>query len=290
MGTRLPRRCLIAVPLLMSLMWPQGVAAQGGRPGGRPGSGPVARPTAPPPAPRQAAPHPPRTSGTVVFIGGYYYDPFFGPYPWWPRVAYPYWYVPRYDHRAQVRVKATPEEAAVYVDGFYAGIVEDFDGIFERLPVTPGGHEITLYLDGYVTARWRLYLQPGSDLTLRATLERGPAGAASEPPSVAPPVPAPPEGTYSLPRVPARELTKAQPAPASVAGFGTIVVHASPGTATVRIDGDECLSSAPGYCEAYVAPGSHKVEVTLPGHQPFVREVKVQEGKSETLNVTLSGS
>jgi hypothetical protein len=26
----------------------------------------------------------------VVFIGGYFYDPFFGPYPWWPLEAYPY--------------------------------------------------------------------------------------------------------------------------------------------------------------------------------------------------------
>jgi hypothetical protein len=64
-----------------------------------------------------------------VFIGGYFYDPFYGPYPWWPRTAYPYWYFPVYDKRAEVRLRVEPEEAedaAVYVDGFYAGVVDDF--------------------------------------------------------------------------------------------------------------------------------------------------------------------
>src|ERR1700736_7068656 len=32
-----------------------------------------------------------------VFIGGYFYDPFFGPYPWWGPGAYPYPYFPVYD-------------------------------------------------------------------------------------------------------------------------------------------------------------------------------------------------
>src|SRR6266542_229436 len=75
-----------------------------------------------------------------VFIGGYFYDPFFGPYPWWGPGAYAYPYVPVYDDRAQVRVLATPKEAAVYVDGYYAGIVDDFDGMLQSLPLSPGGH------------------------------------------------------------------------------------------------------------------------------------------------------
>jgi hypothetical protein len=32
-------------------------------------------------------------------------------------------------------VLATPKEAAVYVDGFYAGVVDDFDGVFQSLPL-----------------------------------------------------------------------------------------------------------------------------------------------------------
>jgi hypothetical protein len=40
---------------------------------------------------------------------------------------------------------ARPEEAAVYVDGFYAGIVDDFDGVFQKLLLPPGDHTIVLY-------------------------------------------------------------------------------------------------------------------------------------------------
>src|SRR5687768_11416346 len=28
------------------------------------------------------------TRGSYVFVGGYFYDPFYGPYPWWPRSAW----------------------------------------------------------------------------------------------------------------------------------------------------------------------------------------------------------
>src|SRR3982074_77057 len=60
----------------------------------------------------------------VVFVGGYFYDPFFGPYPWWGPGAYSYPYFPVYDDRAQVRVLVTPKEAAVYVDGSHARFAE----------------------------------------------------------------------------------------------------------------------------------------------------------------------
>lgn len=90
-------------------------------------------------AQRRAVPrHPPHPPHAVVvrghvFIGGYFYDPFYGPYPWWPRTAYPYWYFPVYDNRAEVLLRVEPkeaEDAAVYVDGFYAGVVDDFNGVF----------------------------------------------------------------------------------------------------------------------------------------------------------------
>src|SRR5438477_10103944 len=42
---------------------------------------------------------PPRVRGPV-FIGGYFYDPFFGPYPWWGPGTYGYPYFPVYDDRA----------------------------------------------------------------------------------------------------------------------------------------------------------------------------------------------
>ena len=37
-----------------------------------------------------------------------------------------------------------PRNAEVYVDGRYAGIVDDYDGTFQRLDLEPGSHEIEI--------------------------------------------------------------------------------------------------------------------------------------------------
>jgi len=69
-------------------------------------------------------------------------------------------------------------------------------GCFQGLPLTPGGHRIVLYLKGYHTQRHNIHLQPGSTFQPRDTMEPLPEGVTSEPPDIAPPVPAPPQGTY----------------------------------------------------------------------------------------------
>ena len=107
-------------------------------------------------------------SGVVVrggFRGGiydpFYDDPFWNPYPWGP-----YGYV-SYSDNAEVRVLSTPKDAEVYVDGYYAGIVDNFNGIFQRLNVRPGGHEFVLYRAGFHAVHQTVYLQPGSSLKLQ---------------------------------------------------------------------------------------------------------------------------
>ena len=107
----------------------------------------------------------------VVGVGGgyyrpyyyrpYYYSPFFD--PWYgyqyPYPPYPYRYAYQaYEPDASVRLEVKPKQAEVYVDGYYAGIVDDFDGTFQRLHVPPGAHEIELWLDGYRTVRQQVHL------------------------------------------------------------------------------------------------------------------------------------
>src|ERR1019366_9048595 len=103
---------------------------------------------------------PPMRRGGFVFVGGYFYDPFYGPYPWWNPAMYPYEYFPVYDTSTDVRMDVKPKEAAVYVDGYYAGIVDDFDGFFQRLTLSPGPHDLALYLQGFRTVHERLNLSP----------------------------------------------------------------------------------------------------------------------------------
>lgn len=271
---------LIACAWLVSLTFAVAADSQG-RGGAR-------RPSPPPP-------HPPQASVVLsghVFIGGYFYDPFFGPYPWWPRTAYPYWYFPVYDTRAELRVSAKPEEAAVYVDGFYAGVVDDFDGIFQGLPLPPGGHTIVLYLEGYRTERHNVYLRPASSFKLRSTLERLTAGRVSEPPPVAPPVPPPPAGSYRTPRtappVPAPVQPPAQAAVSPHAvGFGTIEVRVQPVTAELTIDGQRWLSSDEGHFVVQVPVGMHRIEVTKSGYQRFATDLEVRDGETTPRNVSL---
>jgi len=247
-------------------------------------------------AQRRAVPrHPAHPQRAVVvrghvFIGGYFYDPFYGPYPWWPRTAYPYWYFPIYDNRAEIRLGVEPEEAedaAVYADGFYAGIVDDFNGVFQSLPLTPGGHTVVLYLEGYRTVRQNFYLSPGSSFKLRATMERLPAGVTSEPPELAPAVPAPPAGSYRTPVTPPR---KPLPPPAvrsaEAVGFGTLDIFVQPTSAEVTIDGQRWVTSDEGHFMVQVPAGKHRVEVKKSGYRQFTTEIEVGDGQTVSLNVS----
>lgn len=241
-----------------------------------------------PPATGRAEPRPTVRRGAVVFIGGYFYDPFFGPYPWWPRLAYPYPYYPIYDNRAVLRVLATPENAAVYVDGFCAGIVDDFNSYFQGLPLPPGGHEIVLYLEGYRTIHRRMYLAAGSTFKLHETMERLPSGEVSEPSTVAAPLPPPPEGSFIPPRTAPRTPPPVR-APASTPGIavGTLTLRVQPTNAEVWIDGERWASSDGGRFVIQLPPGPHRIKVTSAGYGEYSSEIQVRDGETVPLNVSL---
>jgi hypothetical protein len=116
-------------------------------------------------APRRAvvvAPH-------IVVHRPFLYDPFGG--PWYP---YPNAYGYSYDIRPQasIRTEVTPKDAAVYVDGYYAGTADNFNGAFKHLQVTPGGHTITLYLEGFRTVTRDVYVRPDSTFKLSTDMAR----------------------------------------------------------------------------------------------------------------------
>lgn len=225
----------------------------------------------------------------VVFVGGYFYDPIFGPFPWWPPAVYPYRWA-RFDGRAQVRVMASPKHAAVYVDGFYAGIVDDFDGFLQPLPLLPGGHTIALFLDGYHTVNRSVYLTPGSTLKLRETLERLPPGMASAPPAVAPVLPPPPPGTYIDVRTPPCEqpVSPGRHPEEPTIGFGVLALRIQPTNAVVTIDGQQWLSTTPGHIVIHLSAGRHVVTVGMPERPPFSTEVDVRDGETTELNVNVA--
>jgi hypothetical protein len=76
-----------------------------------------------------------------------------------------------------MRVLVEPAEAEVYVDGYYAGVADDFDGLFPRLNLAPGRHQITLRLDGYETWGAEVYAVPDSTVKLHHDMVPGASGA-----------------------------------------------------------------------------------------------------------------
>jgi hypothetical protein len=97
-------------------------------------------------------------SGGTVGLWGYY-DPFWFGDPWlYPDYTYPGAYG---EPTGSVRLEVKPKTAQVYVDGYYAGAVTDFDGYFDHLNLMPGGHRIEMRAPGYQTLTVNVYVQPG---------------------------------------------------------------------------------------------------------------------------------
>ena len=109
------------------------------------------------------------------------YDRYWG--PWSPYAyGYPYGYgYPYHSAAADIRTEITPKNAEVYVDGYFAGRAIDFDGAFQALHVVPGGHAISIRLDGFRTLTQDVYVRPDSTFKMKATLQPLAVGEMSAP-------------------------------------------------------------------------------------------------------------
>ncbi len=256
-----------------------------------------------------------------VYSRGVYYPGYYSPYsfywgwgyPWYPYPYYygpygdPFWYGPwygyrHYDNYASVRVQAAPRDAQVYVDGYFVGVVDDFDGVFQRLRLPPGGHEITLHLNGYRNAVEKMYLQPHSTYRVKTRLEPLPSGAPPEPvpapnPDAVksmeqeqpgedryPPEPAAPPSRRWPPRQQAEEQQSRRDS-----RFGTLTIRVQPADAEVIVDDTPWRGAADedGAISIRVPAGSHQIEIRREGYASFVTQVEVRPGVSTPLNVML---
>jgi hypothetical protein len=236
--------------------------------------------------------------GAVVVAAPYYsYN------PWWYGgwYAYPYFgpYIVGYDNSASLRIQVEPRETEVYVDGYYAGTVNDFDGFFQRLHVQPGSHEVELYLDGYRTVRQQVYLQPGTTFKIHYAMERLQAGdtAGERPtPQAAPPEAAPAPGAPPPPPPPVRQPSVARPEPGSPppatppadSSFGSLVVQVQPGDAEILIDGEPWQSAGSARLVVQLSAGDHRVEVRKNGFETYRSTVRIRRGETTPLNVSLA--
>ncbi len=73
-----------------------------------------------------------------------------------------------------MRLKVTERDAEVYVDGYYAGIVDDFDGIWQQLRLDDGGYRIEIRKPGFETLVFDVRVQPGRTITYRGQMQPEP--------------------------------------------------------------------------------------------------------------------
>jgi hypothetical protein len=225
--------------------------------------------------------------GYRSYYYGYYNPYFYGPYSYH---GYPYYGQAYYYDLGAVRLQVKPEETEVYVDGYYVGVVDEYDGIFQRLRLPSGEHEIELYLDGHESIREMLYLVPGETYKLRREMEPLAEGV-QQPPRPEPLDP--PErvvGPYDR-GVPAggpfgRGGQAAESQPASER-FGSLTVRVQPADAEVLIDGERWLGFEGRDLLVELGAGPHSIEVRREGYRTYRAEVDVREGDSTSLNVSL---
>jgi hypothetical protein len=255
----------------------------------------------------------------TFFIGGYYYPRFsraslwyspwgpgfygYGPYPYYYS-QYPIFGPRLYDGSGSVRVEVRPRQAEVFVDGYFAGTADDFDGVFQRLNIEPGEHEIVVYLEGHRPFSQRFYLQPGKSFNIRHTMEPlGPGETAPPRPQGAPlqrgagPPYAGPDQTGPYPpdaRVPGSGRGAGggrgrQGTQAAAEGFGSLSLRVQPADAQVLIDGEVWQGSLENErLVIQLGAGTHNVEIRKDGYRSYLTDITIGNGQARTLNVALT--
>lgn len=121
---------------------------------------------------------------------GSYYGSFYDPYsPWYGSYGsygsygrygaygyppYGYGYPSSYSIPAdgELRLKIKPRDAQVFVDGYYVGIVDDFDGVFQRLHLPSGPHRIEVRAPGYETLTFDVQIRFSETTRFEGDLRR----------------------------------------------------------------------------------------------------------------------
>jgi len=101
--------------------------------------------------------------GFNIFAG--YPVPYTYPYPYAYRVGRP-----PASYYGGIVLEIEPIDAAVYVDGAYAGVVADFDGSRQPLTLTAGAHRIEVEEQGLAPLVFDVIVQPGQVIPYRGDL------------------------------------------------------------------------------------------------------------------------
>ena len=230
----------------------------------------------------------------------YPYAPYGYGYYGYPYAAYPYYGY--YDGSASLRLQVTPRQAEVYVDGYYAGTVDDFDGTFQRLHLEPGEHDVQLYLPGHRNYTQKVYLQPAKTFSVKYAMEplrpgdaepvkptpppqpRNSTSARRSAPRPLPPPPGARDRDPNANRDPNADLDRT-----ANADHGTIALRVQPGDANITIDGERWEGPGDGERLSVQLPaGVHNVQIRKDGFRTYTTDITVRRGETTPLNVALT--
>src|SRR5262249_46258117 len=159
-------------------------------------------------------------------------------------------------------------------------IVDDFDGLFQRLNLPAGRHEITLKLEGYRTHKIRLYVPLDHTIKIHYDMVRG-SGEDTAEDQVGPAGPPPDADRYGErygDRRRDREDEDAEPVrdEDSAPDRGTLRLDVTPRDASIYVNGE---FRGTGRLESLSLPaGRYHVEIVRPGYRILERDVEIQVG------------
>jgi len=139
------------------------------------------------------------------------------------------------EFRGKTKVERT---SGVWVDGNYVGYLQELKGS-KRVLLLPGEHVISVRQDGYQDFVQRLQVEPGKKQVVRVEMQKV---AAARYPTVT----------------------------------STVKINVNPARAAVFLDGQFVghVAEFEGLGRGLlVAPGAHKIQVSLPGYQTFETEI-----------------
>lgn len=242
----------------------------------------------------------------------WYHNDFYGYPGFYPGMARRYgyyaggYYGPFYHSRrfaSTVRVKVSPKDADVFVNGTLVGKARRYDGWPSQLYLEPGTHELIFYRDGMETERREIEVKFNTSQKIRVEMRPGEAVPANKISKALKKKESEREQLYrryskdrdkSLdPPRPRRESAAPEPQQGD-RGFdmrsegGALRLMVSPDDAVIYIDGRFLSTAADlkrGGGQVMLDPGEHEVEIFIPGESPRKHTVTIEPDKTTDLSV-----
>jgi hypothetical protein len=105
-------------------------------------------------------------------MGYFYYDPLYGNPYGYGYGGYGYGLANAAENNyGAIKLKVKPKDAEVYVDGYYIGRVDDFNGVFQHLDLEAGPHRIEVKAAGFQPLTFEVRSLPGRTITYQGELQ-----------------------------------------------------------------------------------------------------------------------